>query len=345
MPQEFINFLNTFFLILENWWWIIVPLVLFFPLKFLYGWWRFETWVRGIKPVVLEIKIPKEVLKPLKAMEQVFSGFFGNIYDPPNWKEVWIEGKRILGFSLEIVSIGGEPHFFIRVPETHHNAVEATIYSQYPDAEISVIDDYTKYVPQDIPNKDWDLWGADYEMLKEDVYPIKTYSKFFEERPEVTKEEKRLDPLSPLLEGMGKLGPDEQLWVQINITPVTNKENNYVDRGRKTADKLAKRPERPKLAPIPIEAAKVLITGKPVGEEEKLQEAQVLIPPEMRLTPGEREIVEAVERKIGHYAFSSFIRFIYLAKRDVFFKPQIRIPMGFFSQFCTTNLNGLGKKC
>lgn len=342
MEQVFLLQLVYFFSLLRdvifNWWWVVLPILLYRPFLFLWLWWRREGWFSKLKFVLLEVKIPKEVLKPLRAMEQVFSSFWGNIYDPPDWWEKWVEGKVLLSISFEIVSIGGEPHFFIRIPEKNRNAIEASIYSQYPDAEISVVDDYTKYVPQDIPNKSWDLWGCDYQLIKDDVYPIKTYSKFFEERPEIAKEEKRIDPLATLLEGMAKLGPGEQLWVQIVACPITNDENNYVDRGRALADKLIKRPKKPKEKPIPVEVAEVIITGKPPAPPEKKEE---MVWPELMLSPGEREIVSGIENKIGKYAFETYIRFIYLAKREVYFGAAKAIPLGFFAQFSTANLNAL----
>lgn len=281
--------------------------------------------------------MPREVVRPLKAMETVFSGLW-QLYDPPNPREKWLEGKVQLSLVLEIVSLGGDIHFFIRVPEGARKLVESSIYSQYPEAEISEAEDYTKYVPHDIPNKDWDLWGADYELLKEDVYPIKTYTKFFEERPEVTLEEKRIDPLAQLLEGLATLKPGEQLWVQIICQPITPLENDYVSRGRAIADKIARRALPPKPAPLMLEAAEVLISGKIPGQKEEPKE---LIPPEMKLTPGEREVLAAIEEKIGKYAFMTNIRFIYLARRDAYFGAAKALPMSFFNQFSTQNLNGL----
>ena len=37
--------------------------------------------------------------------------------------------------------------------------IESNIYSQYPEVEIVQVEDYTKNVPVDIPNRDWDLFG------------------------------------------------------------------------------------------------------------------------------------------------------------------------------------------
>lgn len=303
-----------------------------------------EIWMFAQKKVLLEIKMPKEVLKPLKSMEQVFSAIWGNVFDPPDWFEYWFEGKDLDTVQLEMASIGGEPHLYVRCSDFRRNAIESSIYSQYPEAEISEVDDYAKYVPQDIPNKDWELWGTDYMMNKLDVYPIKTYSKFFEES-ESAKEEKRIDPMSTLLEGMAKLAPGEQLWIQIAATPVLSvtdiKEGgtyDFVAKGREIADKLAKRPAKQKSKHILVEAFEEAAYGTMPGTVEEKVEA---FPPEMRLTPGERDIVEGVENKVAKRSFSCFIRFIYLAKRENYFGGAKGIPFGFFNQFSTENLNGL----
>jgi len=80
--------------------------------------------------------------------------------------------------SFEIVGIDGEPHFFIRTPETARSLVESALYSQYPEIEIIEVSDYAKSIPQNIPNKDWEMWGCDFMPIKPDVYPLKTYPDF-----------------------------------------------------------------------------------------------------------------------------------------------------------------------
>jgi hypothetical protein len=319
------------------WWWVILPFLFFRPLTFLWLWWRRQVWFSGIKFILLDIRVPRDVVRPLRAMETVFSGLW-QLYDPPNPREMWFEGKTLLAYSFELVSIGGEIHFYIRCPEGARKLVETSIYSQYPDVEITLAEDYTKYVPPDVPNKEWDLWGCDYQLMKDDVYPIKTYSKFFEERPDIALEEKRIDPLAQLLEAMATLKPGEQIWVQIRAMPITPLENNYVKRGRAVADKLARRAVPPPQKPLAQEAFEVLVTGKPPGAP---QEQKELIPPEMKLTPGEKEILSAVEEKIGKYAFLTNIRFVYVAKRDAYFGPAKALVLSYFSQFSTQNLNAL----
>jgi hypothetical protein len=60
----------------------------------------------------------------------------------------------------------------------------------------------------------------------------------------------------------------------------------------------------------------------------------------MKLTPGEREIIAGIEEKITKFGFDCNIRYIYLAKRDVFFGPRARVPYSFFKQLSIENLGG-----
>lgn len=324
--------------IVKVWWWLPLPFIFWRPFFFLLLWSRVSKFLDRTKMTLLEIKIPKEVLKPIRAMEVVLDGLWQILYDPADLYEKWIEGKIVMSYSFEIASINGEPHFYIRIPKNNKDAVEAAVYAQYSDAEISVVEDYTKQIPEDAPNKDWDLWGAGYRLFKENPYPIKTYMEFETEREAL--EEKRIDPIATLLESMAKIGPGEQLWVQITATPTTNEETPWVTEAEAIRDKLAKRIESGvSQKPILVEAADILITGNVPGE--KKEEKHELLPPEMKLTQGERDVLSAVERKMAKRGFHTNIRFIYLGKKDVFFKPKLRLALSFFSNFVTQNVNGL----
>ncbi|MBZ9572890.1 hypothetical protein KJA17_01710 [Patescibacteria group bacterium] len=331
---------QTLYLILKTWWWVLLPAILYFPLRFIYLWWvQWDIWYKEQEWILLEVKAPREILKPFRAMEDVLSRIWG-IFDAPNWRERWLWGEPLLPywFSLEIVSIEGEIHFFIRALEAHRHTIESAIYAQYPEVEISQVPDYTKNIPQDIPNKDWDLYGEAYQMGKEDYFPIKTYSKFFEERPEVVKEEKRIDPVLSLLESMVKLGKGEQFWFQIIAVPITDKQVPYIRKGKEMVNKLVFRAPKRKKSMVG-EAAEFLITGRPPGVPPEEEKKEMIIPPEMKLTPGEREIVQGIENKIAKYAYRATVRGIYLARKDAFNAPHRLTARAYMNHFSTANLN------
>ena len=321
--------------ILKYWWWLPLPFILWKPVTFLWLWRRREAWLDKQNIILLEIKMPREILKPIRAMETVMNGLRQTIYVPPDWWEKWIDGQIQLSYSFEIVSMGGETHFYIRTPERIRDSVESIIYAQYPEVEISVASDYTKDVPQDTPNK-WDVWAADYKLLRPDPYPIKTYMDFETERE--AKEEKRIDPLAGLVEAMTKVNPGEQLWVQFIAEPITTAEIPWIKEGEKIRDELAKRNSKKPSKSMLLEAIDVLVSGAPA---EKPEEKKEVLPPEMKLTGGEREVIDRIERKIAKPGFKINIRFVFLGRKGAFNKHNLRLPFGFFASYITENVNGL----
>ena len=328
-PEQIQTILFQILKTVGNWWWLYLPPVLFLIARFQYLYWLEDRWwAKNYKPIVLEIKIPEEVAKTPRAMEQVFNGWW-QLWDPPNWKEKWYEGKFLYSFSCEIVGIDGKPHFFIRIPKNAQKIFESNLYAQYPDIEITEVEDYAKQVPQDIPNADWDMWGCDYETTKKSYYPIKTYPQFEEEQ---IKEEKRIDLLANFLEGISKLQKGEQIWLQIRACPVAEEEEfAWRKDGEKTIRDMVERKEKKKAEPflghLTKELTGALIHGKLPGEEEKKEEKLDI--GALRLAPHETEIIKAIGNKIAKLGFVCNVRHIYLGKRDVFFKPNLRIPMSY----------------
>jgi hypothetical protein len=335
--QAIYPILQTIWEIIKIWWWLPLTFILFKIWKYHYLYFIQEKWSDTIKKILIEVKIPKEITKPTRAMEQIFAGFHGIFHGSPDWREKWIDGEFPLSLSLEIVSIEGRIHFYIRLPEMHRQMVESVIYSQYPDAEISLVDDYTKYVPQDIPNKDWNIFGIDFINAKDEAYPIKTYQEFEVETEK--DEKKKIDPLSIFLEALSLLGPGEQMWFQIRIKPVFSKDNPWQETGKKLVDKLARRPEKSKLKSIFKEFGDAF-EGVIFGPLPKKEGKEEVFPPEMKLTPGEKEVITAVEKKLSKFGFDCFIRFLYVAKKDVFFRPKVKAIFSFFKEISSENLGG-----
>jgi len=318
-----------------------LPIVFYFPAKILYKWWiNWEVWYKELEWIMLEIIPPSEVLKPFRAMEDTFTALWP-IYDGPNWREKWCEGELDLGpawVSFETVSIEGQIHFYLRCLKDQQNFVESIIHTHYPDAEISQTSDYTQNVPQNVPNKDYDIYGEDYVFLREDPYPIRTY-KFFEIRPEEIEAEKKIDPLPNLLEALSKVGKGEQVWFQMVICPILDVDVPWIKAGKDLADKIARRPSPPKDKTIAGETFRTIVHGTVPFENEAKEES--VIPPEMKLTPGEKEVLAAVEEKISKLGFKTYMRVIYLYKREARYAPNARIFRSYFLHFNTQNLNSI----
>lgn len=322
------------FPVIKTWWWVLPPFLLYKPAVFLWFWWRQELNFKDRKYLLLEIRLPAETLKPIKAMEDVFSTFYmiATDHDPGDFREKWIEGETTFypALSLEIVSFGGETRFYIRTEDIYRDNLKSAIYSQYPNAEITETEDYTLRVPPDIPNEKWNLEGREFVLKKPDCYPIKTYEKF--ETGTESKEEKRVDPMAKLLEALSALKEGEQIWVQILLN---SPEKDWKAEGEKIRDKLVKRRAPPSPKPILIEALDILIHGL---KEEKEEEVKLLYP-EMMLTPGEKEIVKEIEIKMSKSALGTTVRIIHLGEKEVFYKPHIGHPISFVMDFNTGHLN------
>ena len=337
--------LKTGLEIVLEYWWIIAPVALFFVLRELWLDYVQMKFTGSIKWTLLEIKIPREVQKTPKAMEQVFAGLHG-IHKNPNFVERWFEGKIQEWFSLEIIGKGGDIHFLIRTPEKFRNLVEAQFYAQYPDAEITEVEDYTAAIPSNIPSKDYELWGTELILTKNDAYPIRTYPYFFDE----AKEEERIDPLASLSEVLSYLSPEEHIWIQILVRPAGEK---WKDDGEKLVEKLiGKKVSVTKKGMVLEEANSWLEVAKESLHEflfggmsidaskTKDKKDQTLESLMLYLSPGQRDAVTAIEKNIAKLGLETIIRFVYWAKSDIFSKANTAAVIGAFKQFNTQDLNG-----
>ncbi|MFA5080060.1 MAG: hypothetical protein WC472_00340 [Candidatus Paceibacterota bacterium] len=336
------------FNIISQIWWFFLPFFFFPTYKARYLDYVTTKFIISKPNILLEIKLPRDVTKPIRAMENVFNTLFA-VYDPADWKERIFEGKDVLRLSFEITGIDGVPHFYVRAPRAARKVVESAFFSQYPEVEIFEVPDYVETMPQDVPNSGWDMWGCEFKaMARSDVYPIRTYESFFEENSD-SKDEKRFDPLSTLLENITLLQRGEQLWVQIIAKPIASvdAEDNYFKRGRAEIDKLLGRTvekkgssadDLPMIIRIWVLIAEILFPGFMTGEDEKKKEDE-MFPLEFRLTQGEREIISAIERKISKTCFHSAIRFVYVARHEKYYGAAKAYVISHFAQFATQNLN------
>ena len=323
------------FFVVKHTWWFVTPLILFFISQTTWRYYITRKWKLHIPRTVLEVKIPQEVFKTPKAMEYVIAGFDG-VWEQLNRRDRWIRGQILDWFSLEIVGTAGEIHFYIEAPTKHVHLVESLIYSQYPDAEVLEVEDYTQFVPPDIPNKDWELWGCDLRFQKENPYPLRRYLEF-----EEMVEERRLDPIASIAEACNKLRRNEHIWIQFIISP-TDDRGALREEGEKLVQKLMKRPEKQQESGLmgPLTLMGQELAGMfGLAAEKKDEKPELPTWPELTLSPGERDVLKAIEEKINKTAFETMIRFVYFARKDVYDKSNISAIFGYFEQFNTFNAN------
>lgn len=285
-------------------------------------WWWVRTnrssWLLNMyygKQIILEIKLPKEINKSPAAFELVLNGVhqigdldttiqglgkvksWEDFLNKPfkSWEGVrkWFAdeakgGKTPMWMSLEVASIGGELHFYIVCVEKFKQIIESYIYSQYPGVEISKVEDYLNDV-----RPEWHVPGSGYELYtsavwatnKDDYLPIKTYVDYRMDKD--PKEEYKIDPLTPLLESMANIGPDERVYYQ--VLALATRDKNWTKPGQKRIDEILQ------------------ITHDKDGKVIQAREMS-------KVSLKEKDEIEKIQRNIEKPGFDCQIKVIYVCK-------------------------------
>lgn len=332
------NFFHNLGQMLSISWFLVFPPLLYWLFKILWldhvigGYWSKVQWV------LLEVVPPNNIEETPQAMEMIYDGLMG-ITKGINAIEEFVNGETRMYLSLELVSKEGQIHFYVRVAKQFKNLVESNFHAQYPTCEVKEVPDYVTDIPKVIPNKKWNVWGTDFILKKPDPYPIKTY-KWFEES--VTG--KSLDPLATIVESLSKIGPKQYFWFQLIISPYGDGE---YETGKGIVDKLAgkaKPASKGLFESIFGDIKDVFLAvfkgmaGNPI-EFVTAKEKALDAPLEFKLTPGERDVLKAIEEGMGKGSFKTKMRMIYAGRREAFNKVVIGSFAGGFNQFTDGNLN------
>lgn len=359
-------------------------------------WLGWEWWLEYVRKAkiaeakfsMIEIKVPKETFKSPAAIEAILNSMYGDTKPPlftdgietkwstlvsdfGKWYDaVWV-GKWPLWWSLEIASIEGNIYFFIRCEPKNKETIENLIYAQFPQAEVTEVDDYTKYVPSYKGGNGWEFQGAEY-VLKEVFIPdpkndkdraivnyglpIKTYVDYGLHDSFQLEEDQKIDPMVPFLQAIGSVGQGEQVWFQIvlqgswkhfeNPEPDEKKRKEkplvtWQDVGRYYVDNIILRPWRG-----------VLIQGKEGQSEKKDAEGKVIqkevAAVEAVYNTGQKDVpdrekpkLEAIERNLAKSGYDCGIRLAYIAKSERFNKNKFGEIKNSLKQFNAPDRNSL----
>lgn len=331
-------FTSAIIVFLRSWAFWLPPLLAFVFWETWVGYVR-AVFISKMKWVLLEIKIPREIAKSPKAMESILAGFHGTSRSGNAFERYWI-GWLTTWFSLEIVGDATGVHFYVWTQEFFRRMVESQIYAQYPSCEIREAEDYTKLTPGAMPNAEWTMWGSEFVLSKPDAYPIKTYLDYDLVDISSKEEERKIDPMSALVEFFGTFKNTERLWLQMIVRPAGDA---WQKEGKAIVDKMGGR--TPKSKPSYLGLFVDLINGilgvifgaaeaKPAPKKENSMSGF------LSMSPGEREVVEAIETNTSKIGFEVGIRFIYMAKNEDYNALAIPALNGIFRQYASPNLNG-----
>ncbi len=311
-------------------WWFAGLAPIFLPIVLLRaGWFAWIEYIReeflaSRDPILLEVKLPRDILKSPRAMEAVFNSFGGMGSGEVSFiQRAWL-GQVRPWFSFEIASFGGETHFYIWCWGTYKRHIETSIYAQYPEVEIYEVEDYaTKF--SYTPDR-YAAFVTEYTLAQGDSLPIKSYIDW--ELDKDPKEEFKIDPISYALEVMSSLKPGEQMWVQIMIRIVGKETAHHAlnpgsrDWKKEVEDAVEK---------VRTEAS--INVGKRDADDHDEAKYGQFPRPTWRMT----EQIAAMERHMGKVPFEVGIRGIYIAPAGEVHGPTLNGLRLFFKQFNNSN--------
>lgn len=295
--------------------WVLFVIMTIYIVRTLYIEEIQDQFMTGLEWVIYEIKPPKENISSFYNAEQIFiqlSTFFDNF----TFQEKYVEGRLVFRFSLEIISLGGKISYVIRIPKKHRQMVEAAFYANYPTLEMNEIHDYLENFNYDPEDPNYDLFGAEFLLTKNQSYPIRTWREFESLKgPEVS--ELVVDPLTPLFEAFTKISDQEFYGVQFIIQPVPD--------GSWKEDAEA-------------EIKKLLGEKEVLGPDGKKGKVKADM---MGVDDITKQQVTAIKNKLGRPGYATKIRFLHIGSKSHFNKDGKKLVLSPFKIFGSANYNSL----
>jgi len=208
---------------------LIIPLVLFVYLKKIYKTYKALVKKADDDPTIfLEIKFSLDSFKqPVTSMKNFFE----------NLKNIKIkDGKKI---TFEILCFKNQLRYICITPKSLKDLVEVAFYSQYTDIKILEVMDYLSALPPNIPNNNFDIWGEEYKLKKENIFKINVI------RNDIVsdKDSKVIDPITILAEAADKTDYQGITIVQIVLTQLNDPQKlAYKLEGDNVINKLLGKP-------------------------------------------------------------------------------------------------------
>ncbi|MDR3558133.1 MAG: hypothetical protein P4L61_01235 [Candidatus Pacebacteria bacterium] len=278
--------------------------------------------------VIVEIKLPKEMMKSPASMELFLTALHQTAGEGGWFGKYW-HGKTRAWFSLELISVEGQIHFFIWMRKSLKNFISTSLYAQFPGIEVHDAADYAMSVHYD--PKIMKIWAADLQYSKEDAYPLMSYVDYGLDKD--PKEEFKIDPIAPVIEFLGSIGANQQAWIQILVRAY--KKSDHVEPGSlfKKYDKRHKEAEA-LVNKLHRRDPKTHVAGAS-DEDSGFSKMP-------RITKGEEEIISAIERNVTKLGFDVGIRLMYIAKKENFNSSNPGGMQSMWKQYSAPHMNSLG---
>lgn len=343
-PQAF-SFAETFDLFAPSVFtlgWVFVVFLILWTAWEAYLLVKMGDYVAAIEWTFLQIRLPDDAEETPKMMQVAYE-VWGGVHKGPDLNELYFDGYLEAWFSCELHLEANKVRYIMVVPTAHRKIFEGVIYGQFPRAEIKEVEDYTRRFDVADIRKKFDMYGTEIILVKDDIYPIRTYIEYENKFGE---EDKYVDPHQAIVEMLSHVGPGEEFWIQILIRPM---DAEYIAKwSEEGAKEIAKISGQAKESPptfgeqlrsfftsLPGEILSILSTNNPPESSDK---------DELKLrffNPGDEAKMKGILQKTSQSGFKVKIRAVYLAPVGQLSKPNIGRLIGAFKQFSTWNLNSL----
>ena len=262
---------------------------------------------------ILEVRLPESGQETLASMEALLEMIaYGS--GEGRWFPVWWNGKKRVLYSFEIMSKGGIVSFVIHTRAFILDAVTSAIYSFYPKAQVTEMDDYVYDFEYD--EETHDIFCVEWKFKSDNALPIKTYIEFQDLRQQVVALDKTkqqpIDPIASLYDFFGSISGDEQLWVQYVFR--TQKYSRAEEEA--SDDPLVREYWKQQKLPEEIHDALVSLEKKVRGGREEGSDPVIL-------TKGEERLQDIGARLAEKSALEVGIRSLYIGKQEVFTKSRV----------------------
>lgn len=217
--------------------------------------------------------------------------------------------------SLEVVAHDGLVKFYIVMPTRQKQFVEQQLLAQYPSANVEVVEDYNIFTAKG------EVFGAAMTLGKYRFLPLRTYQKMDS------------DPLDSLTNVMSKLADRDGMAYQILLRPARHgwgwrlrKIAHEMQRGKKLKQLLRKWGST---GVRRVWWSVWLLFSNPEKKKDKDEGGMGM----NRITPGEEEMVKALEAKAGKAGFEANIRIIASGENSERVEQAMESLMHSFSQY------------
>lgn len=264
----------------------VISVRLFEEMWLFYRQQHYKEWA---EPALFEIRIPREILRGAKAMDQFFAGLHSFRNSPGSFGEKYFDGEVTREFSFELLGTNGTAHFYFRTPRFLADAMKSLLYAQYNDIEIiEQEEDYLNMLPRtydDLNKLGYEIWGQEAHLENKPAYPLTTYEEFEDKGGE----ERLLDPIAFFLETVNSMPPDETIMLQLIVRP-------WDEDWKKEGEQILRDMQ---------EKLKVYQDGVFTGRQE-------------RETERDREVSKLIESKLDRDAYETTARYIHIAPKKTF---------------------------